>query len=502
MVAILFSFFIVIGLPLVVVIFLRRRTLLADPKWKDAFSPDGMLERTPYFILGLALFAVKHNLDRLLYTLFYSHPKNYNLPPLVHFFDYVYPLAFFTQDSLTSHDLQYLGLSFLIALPFIYVGVILTLKRLRAVQLPLPLIVLFFAPFVHLLFFFLLSILPSRQEQEHRERISLWNKAFDRLIPDDALGSALMAIVLMVPVGLAGMVLATTFFKSYNWTLFVGGPFVLGLMSTLIYGYHAPRSLAHCIGISLLTTTILCVLFVVLALEGIFCVMMAAPIAGALAAIGAIVGYFIQRRPASKDDIARIIPLLIVFMPGLMGAQYLNPPVPPLLSVVSSVVVDAPASTVWQNVIAFPQLPLPTELMFQKGIAYPTHAIIRGHGVGAVRECHFSTGAFIEPITIWKENEVLQFDVAAQPLPMTEWTPYKNIHPPHLDNYLVSKKGQFVLTSLPDGRTKLEGTTWYTNKMWPQGYWQLWSDYVIHRIHLRVLNHIKTISEQQARISK
>jgi hypothetical protein len=37
----------------------------------------------------------------------------------------------------------------------------------------------------------------------------------------------------------------------------------------------------------------------------------------------------------------------------------------------------------------------------------------------------------------------------------------------------------------------LEGTTWYTNKMRPAAYWQLWSDMAIHRIHLRVLDHIK-----------
>ena len=78
---------------------------------------------------------------------------------------------------------------------------------------------------------------------------------------------------------------------------------------------------------------------------------------------------------------------------------------------------------------------------------------------------------------------------------MVELSPYQDIHPAHLDNYMVSQKGEFLLTSLPDGRTKLQGTTWYTNKMWPQGYWKIWSDHIIHKIHLRVLEHIKRISE-------
>ena len=50
---------------------------------------------------------------------------------------------------------------------------------------------------------------------------------------------------------------------------------------------------------------------------------------------------------------------------------------------------------------------------------------------------------------------------------MRELSPY-HIHPPHLDNFLVSKRGQFLLEGLPDGKTRLEGTTWYTNRMWPE----------------------------------
>src|SRR5207245_959328 len=39
-------------------------------------------------------------------------------------------------------------------------------------------------------------------------------------------------------------------------------------------------------------------------------------------------------------------------------------------------------------------------------------------------------------------------------------------------------------TPLPGGRTRLQGTTWYRHRMWPAGYWRLWCDAVVHRIHL------------------
>jgi hypothetical protein len=38
---------------------------------------------------------------------------------------------------------------------------------------------------------------------------------------------------------------------------------------------------------------------------------------------------------------------------------------------------------------------------------------------------------------------------------------------------------------------RLEGHTWYSIDMYPQAYWQMWSDHIIHAIHLRVLNHIR-----------
>jgi len=79
---------------------------------------------------------------------------------------------------------------------------------------------------------------------------------------------------------------------------------------------------------------------------------------------------------------------------------------------------------------------------------------------------------------------------------MFELSPYRDLHPPHLDDHLHSNRGEFLLVRLPDGRTRLEGRTWYTLRMFPHGYWILWSDGLIHRIHERVLTHVKAITEE------
>ena len=77
---------------------------------------------------------------------------------------------------------------------------------------------------------------------------------------------------------------------------------------------------------------------------------------------------------------------------------------------------------------------------------------------------------------------------------MREWNPFSDIHPPHLDGFLVSRRGQFLLGAA-GGRTRLEGTTWYHHGLWPAGYWRLWSDAILHRIHARVLGHVKDLAE-------
>jgi hypothetical protein len=183
-------------------------------------------------------------------------------------------------------------------------------------------------------------------------------------------------------------------------------------------------------------------------------------------------------------------------IPASFGIEHAAALQPQVFEVRTAIEVSAPPEKVWNQVVAFREIPPPKELLFRAGIAYPIRAEISGHGVGAVRRCVFSTGPFVEPIEEWDEPRLLRFGVTANPVPLNELTPYGHIDPPHLHGYFVSEKGQFLLTVLPGARTRLEGTTWYQHTMWPAAYWHLWSDYIIHKIHLRVLEHIRAEAER------
>jgi hypothetical protein len=295
--------------------------------------------------------------------------------------------------------------------------------------------------------------------------------------------------------GLGAAAISVNVFRSYGLGLFVLVPFCVGLISVLLYGYGQPRSVGSCIVVACLSILLLGAALLAFAFEGIICLIMAAPIGLALAILGGIVGYVIQQRQWHQRHLASTMGVVVLLVPLLIGAEQAGPPTVPVFMVRSALEIDAPPERVWENVVSFTELPPPHEWLFRCGIAYPMRAEIDGHGEGAIRRCVFSTGPFIEPIEVWDEPRRLKFSVTANPAPMEEWTPYAAVHPPHLDGFLVSRGGQFQLTPLTGRRTRLEGTTWYQHHLWPATYWQAWSDYIIHQIHLRVLRHIQRNSE-------
>ena len=303
---------------------------------------------------------------------------------------------------------------------------------------------------------------------------------------------AILAIGLTCLVGWTFTYLAINVFEEYAVGLFVWLPLVLGATSTLIYGYNKSSERRHLFNISIKTLIIFCLGLLFFAWEGIICLLMSLPIALFFTWLGHIIGYQIIKSKTGNST-ATII-LFFLSVPALMAFEKFKHNKEEVRSVVTTIEINATPEKVWENVIAFPQLKEPTEFIFKTGIAYPVNATISGQGVGAVRHCNFSTGSFVEPITVWDEPHLLKFSVDEQPEPMKELSFY-DIHPNHLHGYWVSKQGQFKLTQLANGHTLLEGTTWYVNKIKPGFYWTLWSDYIVHKIHKRVLAHIKTQAE-------
>ena len=180
---------------------------------------------------------------------------------------------------------------------------------------------------------------------------------------------------------------------------------------------------------------------------------MGLPIAALLGIMGGTVGRAIALHTSARLAQAGLVALALSLLamverPTLTTAVH---------EVASTLVIDAPPEAVWRDVVAFPDLPPPTELLFRLGVAYPVRARIAGR---------------------------------------------PEVHATHLNGYFRAVNGEFRLVPLPGGRTRLEGSTRYTLDIHPQVYWNLWADAIVESIHHRVLAHIRRQGRSRSRSAR
>jgi hypothetical protein len=374
------------------------------------------------------------------------------------------------------------------AVMFLGLGGLLSIRRLRAIVRSPWWALLFCLPMFNILFFVVLIALRDRSVPRGDDL------THSGLREPSRMRSIGMATLLVVPPAVLLIWKTTAINASYGGALFLGVPFALGFASVMIYNWREVHGFAESVGVACLSVFCVGCSLLVLGMEGLICLFMALLIALPFAFLGGCLAYLVIGMRDTRNAIAGALLLLPILAPQEMKLHH----GPEHFQVRSSIEIAAPPERVWEHVIAFSEITeKPDSPILRSGIAYPIHATINGRGVGAVRECVFTTGAFEEPIDIWDAPNRLHFTVAKQPPVMHEMSWIPNLQPQHITReYLRSRQGQFVLIRLPNGHTLLEGTTWYELQYWPSSYWHLWSDAIIHRIHMRVLEHIKTEVER------
>jgi hypothetical protein len=386
-----------------------------------------------------------------------------------------------------------------VALPFLWLGISMSVRRALDAGLP-PLVgFLFLIPGVNYLLMAVLSVWPSRKTAPLDASSGAYRPAPEQvhLAPEapSARLRAVRAILASSAVGFGMFGICVYVLRSYGSALFLATPLAMGAVAATAYGsaksaspkYHAP---ATAIGCGLLGLAVVGVGLLMASQEGLGCIAMAVVPAGVMAVLGSLLAITLS----SLGETAKTPWTAAFLLPLAAGVESAATPVP-LHEVVTSVVVNAPPDVVWKNVVAFPDLAPPTEWIFQHGVSYPLRAHIVGEGVGAVRYCEFSTGDFVEPITRWEPGQRLSFDVAESPEPMREWSFWDHVDAPHLHGFMRSKRGEFRLVPLEGGKTLLEGSTFYELEIYPELYWKAWTDGILHTVHRRVLDHIARISE-------
>ncbi len=226
--------------------------------------------------------AIKYNLDRAVAWFGFHHAW--------YFWNYIKPHGFAGIDAVPPNDQAFYVVLLLTSLPFLILGIVLTLRRLRSAGLPMELCLLFFVPVINLVFFVVLCLLPAKQVASPQPgEIGL-----DVVAPDQRRRKCSRQHDHCGPGWYGTRLLSTEALRNYGWGLFVALPFSMGLVSVLIYAGSREAEFSEVAYWS----PFLPILFVwlclfVVAAEGAICLIMAAPIGLVLSLFGGIVGYII-----------------------------------------------------------------------------------------------------------------------------------------------------------------------------------------------------------------
>ena len=323
-----------------------REAVPRPPLWSVWFGLTDEVPRGLYAVSGFLLMLLKYCVeavavfvwaDRLLtpleFTLFWA--KHVPMP-----WEFLGPLIN-GQSDVIAQTPDWLGWVMLIwTLPFVWVSFSMSLRRAANAGLTPWLGALILIPLLNLVVMLILAAVPTR-------RVSTWNMTSPPSTPPpDRLQRApraILATIAGVLVGLASLALAIYAWREYGVTLFFGAPVLMGCLTGFVYNYRYPQSWRTTVGISLLMIVVTGGCLLAFALEGIICLLMAAPLVMPLAVFGALLGKAVAC--ATHTSMPQTVGMLLI-LPVMAGVEGVQPPAAPEYVVTSVVEIDAPPGTV------------------------------------------------------------------------------------------------------------------------------------------------------------
>ncbi len=214
--------------------------------------------------------------------------------------------------------------------------------------------------------------------------------------------------------------------------------------------------------------------------EGYICLIIISPLLFGFTIGGTFIGKVMFKKNKNTLNVSVISLLLIVTTLDAFTAK-------PYENMVSdTMTINAPSEKVWQYVVAYePIKEKENYWLFQAGMPSPVQSTVDCFCQGGGRKCIFSNGyVFDEKMVVYKPNIDLTFDITHQP------------RDPEIMGHIDILRGQFLLKDNGDGTTTLTGNSWYRLYVMPTWYFDTWASSITRNVHLRVMEHIKKLSEK------
>ena len=213
--------------------------------------------------------------------------------------------------------------------------------------------------------------------------------------------------------------------------------------------------------------------------EGVICLIIVSPLLFTFMIAGGAIGRIMFKKNNQTLNASIVSILIALFIiDSLSIHNYEN-------EVSDIITINAPANRVWKNVVAFKSFKAKNKFwLFQIGMPSPVESTVEGYYSGSKRKCIFSNGyVFDEKIVTYDEDNNLTFDITHQP------------RDPEIMGHIDILRGQFLLKDNGNGTTTLTGNSWYRLYVFPVWYYDIWAKSITRNVHLRVMEHIKELSE-------
>jgi len=256
-------------------------------------------------------------------------------------------------------------------------------------------------------------------------------------------------------------------------------PILMGIISSWFWR-NLNLTSGQRVGYSMLNGALAILLSFVFLGEGMICLIIVSPLIFAFVITGVFIGKVMFKKQNTKLNVSLISMLLLIFITDAVSEHdHEN-------MVGDKILINAPVDKIWKHVVAFDKIKQGNQYwLFKIGMPSPMQTTVTGYHLGAGRKCIFSNGyVFDEKIVAFDVNHNLTFDIVNQPLD------------PEIMGHIDIKRGQFILKDNGNGTTTLIGNSWYKLHVFPVWYYDIWAESITRNVHLRVMEHIKILSEQ------
>ncbi|MBI1841636.1 MAG: SRPBCC family protein [Verrucomicrobia bacterium] len=295
-----------------------------------------------------------------------------------------------------------------------------------------------------------------------------------------------------------GLSTTQAWFHIMSFTFILGVPVSLGF---IVVWFADPRRQRYSWLMKLFLPWSAAVIFLVaclvIAWEGLICVVLWLPLALVLSSVGAGLAMILQL--LLPTDRSKNLCVAIVACAPFFSApiESLHASPRQLRTVRTDIVIDASAEKVWEQIRSVPRIQ-PREQSWSMshalGFPLPVEATIEGQGVGAVRHARFEGGVlFIETITEWQAPRKLAFSIVADTarIPPTTFDEHVTIG----GDYFDVLRGAYEIEPLGPERVRLHLSSVQRLSTGFNFYAGLWTEWLMGDLQRYILRIIRSRCE-------